>query len=187
MFSAARNELSRFKLDIRRNMARYVKNHKMLIEAFSIFEKRFPMYTLHFYGKGPLEADLKNYAIKLGVLNKIVFHGFTNRVDEKIRHSGMFVLSSNYEGISNSMIEALALGLPVISTDCPIGGSKMYIEDGVNGLLVPVGNCEKLAEAMGKIAEDTKLTQKMSENAQKVRVNYSIRRIADLMLEAAKY
>ena len=55
---------------------------------------------------------------------------------EEINSVAMFVLSSDYEGISNSMLEAIALGVPVVATDCPIGGSKAYIEDGVNGFLV---------------------------------------------------
>lgn len=164
-----------------------VKNQKMLIDAFATFEKQFPDYALHFYGKGPLEEELKNQTKMLGIQDKVIFHGFSIRVDEDIRQSSMFILSSNYEGISNSMVEALALGLPVISTDCPIGGGKMYINHGENGLLVPVGNSEMLANAMKQIAEDEVFAQKLSRNASNVRQDYSIQRIADLMLKAAKY
>ena len=66
----------------------------------------------------------------------------------------MFVLSSDYVGISNSMIEALAIGVPVISTDCPVGGSRMYIDNKESGLLVPVKDKEALVTAMKKIASD---------------------------------
>lgn len=163
-----------------------VKNQRMLIEAFSIFEKRFDGYTLHFFGKGPLEKELKEYAEKLGIGRKVVFHGFSKRVDMEIRESSIFVLSSNYEGISNSMVEALALGLPVIATDCPIGGCRMYIEPEVNGLLVPVGDAEAMADAMGRLAGDEELAAKMSANAARIRDEYSIGKIADLMLQAAE-
>ncbi len=162
-----------------------VKNQRMLLEAFSIFEKQFKDYTLHFFGKGPLEGELKEHAGKLGIEGKVVFHGFSDRVDLDICKSSMFVLSSNYEGVSNSMVEALALGLPVIATDCPIGGCRMYIEPEVNGLLVPVGDTEALADAMCRLAGDQELAGRMSHNAAKVRTEYSIGKIADLMLEAA--
>ena len=159
----------------------------MLIDAFSIFEKEYPDYTLHFYGKGPLEKELINQVKQLELENKVVFHGFSTKVDEEIRESSMFVLSSNYEGVSNSMVEALALGIPAIATDCPIGGCKMYIKHGENGLLVPVGDEKALAEAMKNVAADPELAKKMSQNARKVREEYSIQRIADMMLKAAKY
>ena len=164
-----------------------VKNQKMLIEAFGIFHKEYQDYTLHFYGKGPLEGELKQQAEELGLQDKIIFHGFSNKVDEEIRESSMYVLSSNYEGVSNSMVEALALGIPAIATNCPIGGCKMYIKHGENGLLVPVGEVGALAEAMKQIASNPKLAETMSKNAVKVREEYSIQRIADMMLKAAKY
>lgn len=164
-----------------------VKNQKMLIEAFSIFEKEYSDYTLHFYGKGPLEEELRKQVQGLGLQEKVIFHGFSTKVDEEIRESSMFVLSSNYEGVSNSMVEALALGVPAIATNCPIGGCKMYIKDGVNGLLIPVGDAKALTNAMKKLASNSELADTMSRNARKVREEYSIQRIADMMLEAAKY
>lgn len=162
-----------------------VKNQRMLIDAFAEFVKKYEDYTLHFYGKGPLEEELKKQVKDLGLEETVFFHGFSSKVDEDIREAGMFVLSSNYEGVSNSMVEALALGLPVIATDCPIGGCRMYIEPEVNGLLVPVGDKKALAAAMCRLAEDEKLAMRMSENAAKVREEYSIQKIANLMLQAA--
>lgn len=163
-----------------------VKNQHMLIDAFSLFADRFDEYTLHFFGKGPLEKELREHVEKLGMDEKVFFHGFSSRVDMDIRESSMFVLSSNYEGISNSMVEALALGLPVIATDCPVGGCRMYIKPGINGLLVPVGDANALTDAMCRLAKDTELADSMSKNAVKVREEYSIGKIADFMLEAAE-
>lgn len=162
-----------------------VKNHEMLIEAFGIFSEAHPDYTLDIYGKGSLEETLKEYVREKGMDTRVVFHGFRSNVKEEIRDSSMFVLSSNYEGVSNSMIEALAMGLPVIATDCPIGGSRTYIEDGVNGLLVPVGNAVQMAEAMIKLADSPELSENLSANARKIRQKCSIEKIADQMLEAA--
>lgn len=162
-----------------------VKNHKMLIEAFRLFSEDFPEYTLDIYGKGSMEEELRQLAGQKGMADKVIFHGFCSNVKEEIRKSSMFVLSSNYEGISNSMVEAMAMGIPVIATDCPVGGCRSYIADGVNGLLVPVGDVGKLAAAMRKLAENSELSENISINAEKVRKKYSMQEIADQMLAAA--
>lgn len=162
------------------------KNHALLIEAFEEFHVKFPEYTLHFYGKGNLEKELKEMAERKHLSKWIVFHGFCLNVIEEIVDSGMFVLSSDYEGISNSMAEALAIGIPVISTDCPPGGSRAYIEDGKNGLLVPVGNAHVLAEAMERLAENEMLAENLSAEGAKIRKKYPVWKIADKMLQAAE-
>ena len=98
----------------------------------------------------------------------------------------MYVLSSDYEGISNSMLEAMALGLPVIATDCPIGGSRMYIRDGENGFLVPVGDAEALARAMGRLADEPALGEKFGREAVKLREGLTTAKIADRFLALTK-
>ena len=115
----------------------------------------------------------------------MIFRGFSDNVKEEIIDSAMFVLSSDYEGISNSMIEALAMGIPVISTDCPGGGSRIYIENNVSGLLIPVGDKGALVDAMGKIAGNEEFAKQLSENSVKIRVNYGLSRIADKFLKEA--
>lgn len=162
-----------------------VKNHKMLIEAFGMFSEAFPDYTLDIYGKGSLEEELKRFASDRGLASSVIFHGFCSDVKEEIRDSSIFVLSSNYEGVSNSMIEAMAMGIPVIATDCPIGGSRTYIEDGVNGLLVPIKDPVSLSEAMKRLAGDPELADDLSNNAATIRDKCSMEKIADQMLEAA--
>jgi glycosyltransferase involved in cell wall biosynthesis len=89
----------------------------------------------------------------------------------------MYVNSSDYEGISNAMLEAMAIGMPVVCTDCPIGGASATIRDGENGLLVPVGDTEALCDAMKRIIEDAVLSASLSENAAGIRDELSIERI----------
>lgn len=161
------------------------KNQALLLEAFADFRKHRQDYELHIYGQGELEEKLKAYAVELEIAENVVWHGFSKRVKEEIADSRMFVLSSDYEGISNSMLEALAMGIPTISTDCPIGGAGIYIEDGVSGLLVPVGDRRALAEAMLRVAQDDELAEQLSVNGAKVREKYSVDRIAERFLEAA--
>ena len=127
---------------------------------------------------------MKRQAGQLGLQEKIVFHGFCSRVAEETKDAAMFVLCSNYEGISNSLVEALAMGIPTIATDCPVGGCKSYISDHVNGILIPVGDGEALTEAMKEIAGNEKLAASLSAEAAKVRERFSVERIARAMLEA---
>lgn len=142
-------------------------------------------FTLHIYGEGSLKEELTELAEELEISDKVFLHGFTNNAREEIKNAGMFALSSDYEGISNSMIEALAMGIPTISTDCPVGGSRMYIEDGVSGLLTPVGDSKGLANAMYRVATELELANTLSTNAAKVREKYSLSKIADEFLIAA--
>lgn len=161
------------------------KNHKLLIDAFAVFQKNHSDYELHIFGVGELEGELKAQVRDLKLENKICFHGFSSNVKEEIRDSAMFVLSSNYEGISNSMIEALAMGVPVISTDCPVGGSAAYIQNEVSGILTPVGDKEALAAAMCRVADDPEWAEQLGRNAVKIKETYSLSRIAHRFLEAA--
>lgn len=161
------------------------KNHALLLEAFALFSKKFPDYELHIYGEGELETRLKEQAARLQIDGHTVWHGFCADVREEIRDAAMFVLSSDYEGISNSMLEALSMGIPTISTDCPIGGARIYIVPEESGLLVPVGDKEAMAEAMCRIASDEQLAERLSAGAVQIREKYSVQRIADRFLEAA--
>lgn len=162
------------------------KNHKLLLQAFARFTAKHPEYRLDLYGKGELETELKEVAAKFGIDTSVNFVGFSSRVKEEINSAAMFVLSSDYEGISNSMLEAIALGVPVIATDCPIGGSKAYIEDGKNGFLVPVGDVDAMVAAMEKLADNPELSQKISAEGSKLRERNRVEQIADAFLEAAK-
>ena len=84
------------------------------------------------------------------------------------------------------MLEAMAMGIPVIATDCPIGGCAEYIQNGRNGLLVPVGDQKAMAGAMRKIAKDPAFAVFVSENGSKIREQFPIQAIADQMLKAAE-
>lgn len=159
------------------------KNHKLLLRAFAAFAKRHGNYVLEIYGQGELEAELKALAAELGIDRSVMFKGFSTKVLADIRTASMFVLSSDYEGISNSMLEAMALGLPVIATDCPIGGSRMYIRDGENGLLVPVGDVSALAYAMGRLADEPALGERFGREAVKLREDLTTAKIAKRFLE----
>ena len=145
------------------------KNLPMLISAFAKFHERHPDYSLQIYGDGPLLEELKAFAKTCGVEEQVSFPGYAKNIHEIMARSGIFALTSDFEGLSNSMLEALAIGVPTVCTDCPPGGAALYIEDGVSGMLVPVGDARELTNRFCRMAEDPALCRTMSEHAQKIR------------------
>lgn len=154
------------------------KNLPMMIDAFSSFSRVHDGYQLVIYGEGHLLESLKKYVVERGVERQVLFPGYVDNLPEKINSASMYVSSSDYEGISNSMLEALAIGLPVVCTDCPAGGAAMVIRNGENGYLVPVKQAEEMAKAMCRVVEDEEHTLEMSQKAIKVRLTFSIQEIA---------
>lgn len=145
------------------------KNYPMMLKAFRQFADNHPEYQLHIYGDGYQHQQLAQLAEDLEISDRVQFMGIAKDLHQRITRAGMFVLSSDYEGISNSLLEAMSMGLPCISTDCPCGGSRYLIEDGVNGLLVPVGDAESLARAMSRIADDDAFAAGLGQQALKTR------------------
>ena len=161
------------------------KNIPMMLKAFKIFSDTHPEYLLKIYGRGEEEENLKQFADSLGIAEKVQFCGFNSNVHEAIKGAMMYVNSSDYEGISNAMLEALGIGLPTICTDCPPGGARMFIRSGENGFLVPVGDHEALAESMGKVADDAMLRDSFSKESIKIKDELALdaicKRWADLI------
>lgn len=149
------------------------KNVKMSIDAFNIVHDKYPDYTFEIYGNGPLKKELQEYINSIGLSNVVVLKGASTTLYEDIKDSFAFLLSSNYEGISNAMLEAMALGLPTISTDYPSGGARETIQDGKNGFLVPVGGTNEMAKKMIVLIENEKLYNQISNNSIIVREKYS--------------
>ena len=165
------------------------KNLLLLVDAFEKFSKDFPEYELHIIGD-PVGNDAEGYIDlvkerieKTSCKEKIFLLPSRRDIHNEIKDYAMFVSSSDFEGMSNSMLEAMALGLPVVCTDCPAGGARAVIKDGENGLLVPVGDSEKLYLAMKRIAENEELSQKLSRNAVSVRKNQSLEKIIEKWME----
>lgn len=144
------------------------KNIYLLIDSFSDIEKDFPEYTLTIYGDGNMREHLSNKIKSLNLENKIAMPGIVNNIQENIIDASLFVMSSDYEGIPNALIEAMTLGLPVISTDCPCGGPRMFIENEKNGFLIPVGSRKELANTMKKVLSDDNLKNRIGKNAKDI-------------------
>ena len=144
------------------------KNFPLLISAFARIADKFPQYKLVIYGKGGLLESLKCLAEGKGVGDRVEFPGYVSDMPERLEEASMFVLSSDFEGMPNALMEAMAAGLPCVSTDCGGGGARFLIKDGVNGLLVPQRDEKAMALAMEQILSDEVFAQKISENARKL-------------------
>lgn len=166
------------------------KNLPLMINAFMEFRKSHSDYTLEIYGNtvGDSEEALKNdYLELISSLNAEEYIKILPpRADihSVVRDCAMFVSSSDFEGLSNSMLEAMAVGLPCVCTDCLGGGAREMITDGENGLLVPIKDADALAKAMCRMADDKELSKKCSENAAKVRNTHKVEAIADKWIKS---
>lgn len=144
------------------------KNHAMLIHAFAKIAGEYPTTNLVIYGEGECREKLEGLIAEKGLTERISMPGSVTDIAERICRARIFTLTSNTEGMPNSIMEAMALGIPVISTDCPCGGPATLIEDGVNGLLVPVGDAFALSDAFRKILSDAEFAEKIGENAHNI-------------------
>ena len=159
------------------------KNHALLLDAFASFSKEFPEYVLHIFGRGELETVLQNEVAEKGLEDKVLLRGFSDDLYGELNKGGIYVSTSNWEGISNSLLEALAMGIPVVATDCPMGGSKLCIQDGMNGYLIPMNDKESLLQRMCALAENSELRERFASHAMEVREKYSVDTITDLWLK----
>ena len=159
------------------------KNHPMTIEAFSRFLVKHPGFRLEVYGKGPLEQELRSFAAKLGVADSVDFFGFCDDATKRICSASAYVMSSDFEGLSNSMIESLAMGVPTACTRCAGGGAEQTIVDGVNGLLVDRGDVAGMADAMARLVDDEETSAALSVRALSLRDSLSLDAIGSMWAE----
>lgn len=144
------------------------KNQEMLIESFSDIKKYFPDMELYIYGEGEYRKELELKIEQLGLTNSVYLPGAITNVADEIKDAKLFVLPSDTEGMPNTLIEAMLLGLPVISTDCPCGGPRTLIKHNKNGLLIPVRDRNKLTEAMLKTLNDESYAEQLGNNAKEI-------------------
>ncbi|MBP3275062.1 MAG: glycosyltransferase [Butyrivibrio sp.] len=147
------------------------KNQPMLVRAFLKVHEKHPDYVLKIFGpdsgdgtKEILEKLIRDNSAESYVL----LMGASSDLEKEIPKGEIYAYSSDYEGMPNSLLEAMAMGMPVVSTDCPCGGPRAVIRDGENGFLIPVGDEDALTDRMNRLIEDKELSKRFSENARKI-------------------
>ena len=143
----------------------YQKDHATLLRAFAIARSRIDA-RLVLVGQGPLHDELTALASELGISDRVIFAGWQQNPFAWMANADLFVLSSRFEGFGNVVIEAMACGLPVVSTDCPSGPSEI-LAGGDAGILVPVGDPEAMADAICAVLEDAKLQQHLADKSRR--------------------
>ena len=147
------------------------KNFPMLIRAFSRLPDTGDRLIIH--GEGDKRPELEALIKELGLEGRVLLPGLSSNVAADIKGAKIFVLCSDYEGMPNALLEAMALGLCCISTDCPCGGPRAIIRDGVNGRLIPVGDEEALAAALNELLENDTLRSDMAAKAKESAEKFS--------------
>ncbi len=160
------------------------KNHVMLLKGFAEFSKTNSEYTLEMYGDGPDRAKYEALIKELGMEEKIILCGRVENVSERLKDIEIFVLTSKFEGMPNALIEAMATGLPCISTDCGGGGAAALIENNVNGILIPQNDIKAFTKALEKLASDEALRIELGKNAYKINQRLDINKIAVMWEDA---
>ncbi len=153
------------------------KNFVLLIDAVASVADKYENLKLDIYGEGSMKEELQEYIDYLKLNQKVTLKGRSNDYDEIYGNASLFVLSSDFEGMPNTLMEAMAVGLPCISTNCPTGPADI-IESGKNGILVPAGNKEKLVQAIETLIQKNELRNKLGVEAkQTILSNYTPEKI----------
>ena len=144
------------------------KNYPMQINAFAQICNNYPDYRLIIYGVGPEENNLKQLISELNLADRVELAGFCKDIQNEIAKARLFLFTSNYEGMPNALIEAMAAGLPCISVDCDGGAARFLIKDGENGILINKNDTEALVVQIQRLLNDDVLSQELADKAKKI-------------------
>lgn len=136
------------------------KRQDLMLHAFKKVLTTFPEYKLVFYGDGTGLSEMKKLASKLGIYDNVIFMGSVNGVEKYLSKSRLLVMTSDYEGIPNVIIEAFSCGVPVVTTDCSPGGARVLVDDNQNGFIVPRNDADALSFQICRVLSDEDLSVK---------------------------
>lgn len=148
------------------------KNQPMLVEAFVKVHEKHPDYVLEIYGPDSFDGTKEILEKRIAdhhAEDYIRLMGGSDSLEKQLADAAVYAFSSDWEGLPNALLEAMALGLPIVATDCPCGGPRTVITDGVNGLLVPIKDAKAMEEGINRLIEDRKLAERLGENARSIR------------------
>lgn len=140
------------------------KRFDLLINAWKELAETYPDYTINIFGDGEQKEELSRMINNQDLQNTVFLRGKTDRIIDELSKSRIFVLCSDYEGMPNALIEAMACGCACISSNCEFGPSEL-IDDGNNGLLFPTGSVKDLVNALEKVIQNPELGESLSNNA----------------------
>ena len=154
----------------------YQKAHDVMIKSCAPVLKKHPEYKLIIYGEGSLRPYLEDLINKLDMQNNVFLPGNTENAVLEVAKSQVFLLTSRFEGMPNALMEAMACGIPSISTDCDMGPAEL-ISDGENGYLVPVDDVDAITQKLELLIDDESLRKQISNNSRKIVEEHSVQKI----------
>lgn len=160
------------------------KNIPMSLEIINSLRNQFPNIHLNIYGEGAMKNDIDHLIKQKGLEKHITLKGVTTEVTKILSESSVFISTSDFEGISNSMLEAMSVGMPIVCTDCPIGGASLMLSDGA-GILSPVGDVQTFINNLTKVLTNNNLANELAKKAYLTSKKYTPDQIAEKWLAAA--
>lgn len=150
-----------------------------LIIIFSKLRDDFPDWDLWIWGEGEERPFMVSCIDELGLKDRVFLPGNSEKIWSELVKGDLFVLSSRYEGLPMALLEAMALGIPCVTYDCP-SGPRQLTRDGQDGILVPYGDEQAMEEALRQMMSDSKRREDYGNRALNVRQTYSLEKILDL-------
>lgn len=147
------------------------KNQPMLLRAFANVHKRHPDYDLKIYGGDSFDGTkeiLEGLIEELHAQDYIHLMGASDSLEKDLADAALFAFTSDWEGLPNALMEAMALGLPIVATDCPCGGPRTIMTHEVNGLLIPIKDQRALEDGINRLIEDPELAARLGREAKKI-------------------
>lgn len=163
------------------------KRQDLLINAIAIVKNKFPGVVLHLYGGGDDMDFIKKLIEEKKVSDNVVLHGNVKNIKQHLLKHRVFAFSSDYEGVPNALLEAMSIGMPVVSTDCSPGGAAMLLGMNEYGILVSRNNAQSIADAIISYFEDDQLAQSYGRRARESCSRFNEERIAQLWVDEINY
>lgn len=163
----------------------FQKRQDVLIKAFHLFHQKHPTYKLFLFGDGADKdvCQIKKLISQYRLEDSVILKGVTNEPIKELSHSKFYVFTSDFEGIPNSLVEAMSIGLPCISTDCSPGGARLLIENRKNGFVVPKGDYKAVADRMCELVDNIDVAEKIGAKAKEITRRFNGDSICDMWIK----
>lgn len=162
------------------------KNYFLLLDTYKELLKYTDEYKLLIYGEGKKRLEIERYISENNLSTKVIMKGNVDNLEQAIYKSSIYILSSIYEGMPNALMEAMALGLPCIATNCPCGGPEFLIQHGKDGMLVENNNKEEMLSTILKFINNPQFMEQCGINANKKMKKFTTKTINDKWLSYIK-
>lgn len=162
------------------------KRQDLAINVLAALKPKFPNLRLEVCGEGSAEKELRSMAVRLNVSHSVIFCGNVSNVMREKADAAVYLMTSDYEGFPNALIEAVASGIPIVTTDFSPGVAHELVQDGINGYVVPSGDTMELAKAVERLLNKPPSEEALKRSAEMARERFDLDAVAEQWLEVCK-